>query len=96
MAPGGKRGEAPVFTDQGLCMLAPRTRQTTNRHSGTEPQVWFWIIHVAADGHHRALPASHHLLVEQWVLRVLRRPGAWPVSHKYLSIRVFRNGWWAD
>ena len=30
-------------------------RQSTNRHSIAEPQVWFRIIHVAEDGHHRAL-----------------------------------------
>ena len=30
-------------------------RQSTNRRSVAEPQVWFRIVHVAADGHHRAL-----------------------------------------
>ena len=30
-------------------------RQSTNRRGVAEPQVWFRIIHVAADGHHRAL-----------------------------------------
>ena len=30
-------------------------RQSTNRHRVAEPQVWFRIVHVAADGHHRAL-----------------------------------------
>lgn len=30
-------------------------RQSTNRHRVAEPQVWFRIVHVAADGHHGAL-----------------------------------------
>ena len=30
-------------------------RQSTNRRSLAEPQVWFRIVHVAVDGHHRAL-----------------------------------------
>ena len=30
-------------------------RQSTNRRGVAEPQVWFRIIHVAEDGHHRAL-----------------------------------------
>jgi hypothetical protein len=30
-------------------------RQSTNRSSGAEPQVWFRIVHIAADGHHHAL-----------------------------------------
>ena len=32
--------------------------QSTNRRSVAEPQVWFRIVHVAADGHHRALGDS--------------------------------------
>ena len=35
--------------------LPPRMRQSTNWRSVAEPQVWFRIVHVAADGHHRAL-----------------------------------------
>ena len=35
--------------------LAPRMRQSTNRRSFAEAQVWFRIVHVAPDGHHRAL-----------------------------------------
>ena len=34
-------------------------RPSTNRHSVAQPQVWFRIVHVAADGHHRALGAAH-------------------------------------
>jgi hypothetical protein len=30
-------------------------RQSTNRRGVAEPQVWFRIVHIAADGHHRAL-----------------------------------------
>ncbi len=33
----------------------PRVRQSTNRHRVAEPQVWFRIVHVAADGHHGTL-----------------------------------------
>ncbi|MCK4680714.1 hypothetical protein KAT82_06280, partial [bacterium] len=33
----------------------PRMRQSTNRRGVAEPQVWFRIVHVAADGHHCAL-----------------------------------------
>ncbi len=33
---------------------APRMRQFTNRSSVAERQVWFRIVHVAADGHHCA------------------------------------------
>ncbi len=36
-------------------MLVPRMRRSTNQRGITEPQVWFRIIHVATDGHHRAL-----------------------------------------
>jgi hypothetical protein len=35
-------------------MLAPQVRQSTNRRGVAEPQVWFRIVHVAADGHHRS------------------------------------------
>jgi hypothetical protein len=35
-------------------------RQSTNRRGIAEPQVWFRIIHVAADGHHRALGDANH------------------------------------
>jgi hypothetical protein len=35
--------------------LAPRVGRSTNRRRFAEPQVWFRIIHVAADGHHSAL-----------------------------------------
>ncbi len=30
-------------------------RQSTNRRGVAEPQVWFKIVHIAEDGHHRAL-----------------------------------------
>ena len=30
-------------------------RQSTNRRGVAEPQIWFRIVHIAADGHHRAL-----------------------------------------
>ena len=30
-------------------------RQSTNRRIFSEPQVWFRIVHIAADGHHRPL-----------------------------------------
>ena len=33
-------------------------RQSTNRRTVAEPQVWFRIIHIAPDGHHRAIGAS--------------------------------------
>ena len=39
--------------------LAPRMRQSTNRRSIAEPQIWFRIVHVAEDGHHRALDAAY-------------------------------------
>ena len=54
-AMSGARREAPVFTDRGLRVLAPRMRQSTNRRGVAEPQIRFRIIHVAEDGHHRAV-----------------------------------------
>jgi hypothetical protein len=38
--------------------LAPRMGQSTNRRRVAEPQVWFRIVHIAPDGHHRALGAA--------------------------------------
>ena len=35
--------------------LAPRMRQSTNRRGVAGPQVWFRIVHIAPDGHHRTL-----------------------------------------
>ncbi len=64
---------APVFTDRGLLTLAPRMRQSTNWRSVAEPQVWFRIIHVADDGHHRTLGAACR---EQIVEIALRSKGA--------------------
>ena len=40
-------------------MLAPRVRQYTNRPGIAEPQVWFRIVHVAADGHHRTVGGAY-------------------------------------
>jgi hypothetical protein len=34
-------------------------RQSTNRRSVAEPQVWFRIVHLAADGHHRGLSGAY-------------------------------------
>ena len=34
--------------------MAPRMHQSTNWRDVAKPQVWFRIVHVAADGHHRA------------------------------------------
>ena len=34
--------------------------QSTNRHGVAEPQVWFRIVHVAENGHHRALGDTVH------------------------------------
>ena len=34
-------------------------RQSTNRRRVAEPQVWFRIIHIAANGHHRALDGAY-------------------------------------
>jgi hypothetical protein len=34
-------------------------RQSTNRRSIAEPQVWFRIVHIAEDGHHHALGAAY-------------------------------------
>ena len=42
----------------GPASLAPRMRQSTNQRTVAEPQVWFRIIHIAPDGHHRAIGAS--------------------------------------
>ncbi len=65
--------EAPVVADRGLCMLAPQMRQSTNWHGTAEPQVWFRIVHVAPDGHHRALGAAYR---EQTVEIALGPKGA--------------------
>ena len=54
-------------------MLAPRMRQSTNRRSVAEPQVWFRIVHVAPDGHHRAIGATYR---EQTVEIALGPKGA--------------------
>ena len=35
--------------------LAPRMCRSTNRSSVAQPQVWFRIVHIAADGHRHAL-----------------------------------------
>ena len=48
-------------------------RQSTNRRSVAEPQVWFRIVHIAADGHHRALGAAYR---EQTVEIALGPKGA--------------------
>jgi hypothetical protein len=51
----GARREVPVFTDRDPRVLAPRMRQSTNSRGVAEPQVWFRIVHLAEDGHHRTL-----------------------------------------
>jgi hypothetical protein len=48
-------------------------RQSTNRRGVAEPQVWFRIVHVAADGHHRALDGAYR---EQTVEIALGPKGA--------------------
>jgi len=59
-ARGTRRAQAgtatrPTTVDWTCCALAPRTRQSTNRPSVAELQVWFRVVHVAEDGHPRAL-----------------------------------------
>ena len=54
-------------------MLAPRMRQSTNRRSVAEPQVWFRIVHIAEDGHHHALDDTYR---EQTVEIALGPKGA--------------------
>ena len=54
-------------------MLAPRMRQSTNRRGVAEPQVWFRIVHIATDGHHRALDDAYR---EQTVEIALGPKGA--------------------
>jgi hypothetical protein len=53
--------------------MAPRMCRSTNRRVNPKPQVWFRIIHVAADGHHRALG---HAIREQTVEIALGPKGA--------------------
>ena len=49
----GQTGGPPPLT--GLRVLAPRMGRSTNWRGVAEPQVWFRIVHVASDGHHRSL-----------------------------------------
>ena len=72
------RREAAHLAEAGsLSVLAPRMRQSTNWRGVAEPQVWFRIVHVATDGHHRALGTPYR---EQTVEIALGPKGA------------FRNG----
>ncbi|MBN1461110.1 MAG: hypothetical protein JXA57_16405, partial [Armatimonadetes bacterium] len=38
-----------------LAHLAPRMCRSTNSRRATQPEVWFRVLHVAEDGHHRPL-----------------------------------------
>ncbi len=61
------------MTAGAFYVLAPRMRQSTNRHGVAQPQVWFRVVHVAADGHHRGLGGAYR---EQTVEIALGPTGA--------------------
>jgi hypothetical protein len=50
-----QRIRAPVSADQSPHDLAPRMCRATNSRRVAQPEVWFRVLHVAEDGHHRPL-----------------------------------------
>jgi hypothetical protein len=65
-------------------------RQSTNRRGVAEPQVWFRIVHVAADGHHRALGAAYG---EQTVEITLGSRGAFKNGNVGAVSRKVASDW---